>query len=398
MSKQPVICISNTTWFGGYTKSTVQLMSLLAASREVLFVEYPFTVKDIVTTLLNKQQAPLKKMLGIKPRLTKIKTHYNTTVHHLVMPPVLPVDFLKSDAVFEFFFQYNAQFYQKHLLKAMHDLHFKDAVVITAYNPFYGLPMLGALKESCNIYYCYDGMGTRRHGVRIFDRDERFTKKVDTVVTSSQHIFNQKKEWNSNCFIVTNGVNYNSFKKWAKAKPHQYHRPKIGYIGSMDHRFNIEIVENAISQLPDFDFELVGSIRNDKVKNTLSPYPNVRFHPAVAPDEVPKIMASCDAGIIPYIANDINKNIYPLKINEYLSVGVPVVMTDFADLPEFDQFALKTNDKNSFVHDIKQTVYDDSADKIAQRIAFAEKNDWGSKALQFDEIIESTIKSKGYEQ
>jgi hypothetical protein len=28
--------------------------------------------------------------------------------------------------------------------------------------------------------------------------------------------------------------------------------------------------------------------------------------------------------------NEVNKNIYPLKINEYLAVGVPVVMTAFA--------------------------------------------------------------------
>jgi glycosyltransferase involved in cell wall biosynthesis len=392
MSKQPVICISNTTWFGGYTKSTVQLMSLLAAFREVLFVEYPFTVKDIATTLLHKQQAPLKKMLGIKPRLTKITTHYNTTIHHLVMPPVLPVDFLKSDAVFEFFFQYNTQLYQKHLLKAMHDLHFIDPVVITAYNPFYGLPVLGALKESCNIYYCYDGMGTRRHGIRIFDRDRRFSEKVDAVITSSNHIFNQKKEWNPHCFTVTNGVNFDSFRKWAKVRLHQNQRPKIGYLGSMDHRFDIQIIEHAVKNLPDYDFEFVGSMRNEQVKNTLSPYPNVRFHPPVAPDEVPGIMASCDAGIIPYLGNDINKNIYPLKINEYLAVGVPVVMTSFADLPEFEEFTFQTNNWDTFASSLIQSIENDSPEKITKRIAFAENNDWKKKALHFENIIEETIK------
>jgi hypothetical protein len=46
-------------------------------------------------------------------------------------------------------------------------------------------------------------------------------------------------------------------------------------------------------------------------------------------------LAKYDLGIIPYKMNEVNRNIYPLKINEYLAVGVPVVMTAFADLTDF---------------------------------------------------------------
>ena len=40
-----IICISQTTWHGEFTKSTVQLLSLLAKNNNVVFIEYPFTVK-----------------------------------------------------------------------------------------------------------------------------------------------------------------------------------------------------------------------------------------------------------------------------------------------------------------------------------------------------------------
>jgi hypothetical protein len=49
--RKNIICISQTTWHGEFTKSTVQLLSLLA---ENTIVEYPFTIKDVVFTWKTK--------------------------------------------------------------------------------------------------------------------------------------------------------------------------------------------------------------------------------------------------------------------------------------------------------------------------------------------------------
>ena len=54
-----IICISQTTWHGKFTKSTVQLLSLLAEHNNVFFVEYPFTLKDVIMSLLGKQKLKL---------------------------------------------------------------------------------------------------------------------------------------------------------------------------------------------------------------------------------------------------------------------------------------------------------------------------------------------------
>jgi hypothetical protein len=52
--RKNIICISQTTWHGEFTKSTVQLLSLLAENT-IVFVEYPFTIKDVMS-LLGKQK------------------------------------------------------------------------------------------------------------------------------------------------------------------------------------------------------------------------------------------------------------------------------------------------------------------------------------------------------
>ena len=93
---QNIICISNTSWFGNYAKSTVQILERLARHNNVLFVEYPYTIKDVISTLQGKQKAPVKRMLGIENRLTQIETNQGTKVWNLTIPPGLPLYFLKK--------------------------------------------------------------------------------------------------------------------------------------------------------------------------------------------------------------------------------------------------------------------------------------------------------------
>ncbi|MCR9099066.1 MAG: glycosyltransferase [bacterium] len=395
MKKAPIVCISNTTWHGAYTKSTVQLMSLLAREREVLFVEYPFTVKDVVMTWLGRQQAPVKRMLGLEPRIQAIETAYGTRVHHLVVPPVLPVDFIPVDAIFEVLFQRNARRYRQTVRRAMRQLGFENAIVVTAYNPFYGLPMIGKLDEQLNVYYCYDGIGTRRHGQRIFARDRRFSEAVDAIIASSDFIRQEKQPRNPATYTVKNGVDYALFQPFARQALRDYgNRPKVGYLGSMDHRFDIDTVEHAVKALPDFEFEFVGSLRNEAVRDRLEPYPNTAFRPPVRPDEVPALMSNCEVGIIPYLVNDINRSIYPLKINEYLAVGVPVVMTAFAGLPEFKGYASQTDSPEAFTAALREAIAYDSTEQIKERTAFAQKNSWPAKATEFDQLLTELCREK----
>jgi glycosyltransferase involved in cell wall biosynthesis len=388
---QNIVCIANTSWFGNYAKSTVQIMERLAKNNKVLFVEYPYTIKDIISTIRGKQNAPVKSMLGIKSRLSEIKTNSGTKVWNLVIPPGLPLYFLKNESIFNFLFKYNTFIYRKVLKKSLVKLGMQQPLIITAYNPFYGLSMLGKLNEKAHIYYCYDGVESGFFGKRIFDFEEKFSRKVEGIITTSDFLNNQKLILNKNSFVVKNGVDFPVFSKSAKADINNHTRKKIGFIGSFDNRFDLETVEFAVSNMPECDFEFVGDMRNEISRTRLSKYPNVFFGNPVLPNEVPPLMANCDAGIIPYIINEVNKNIYPLKINEYLAVGVPVVMNHFATLPEFEQMVSTAKDKFEFVEKLKFEIDGDSREKIRNRIEFASQNSWEARTESFSKVLENFI-------
>ena len=388
---QNIICIGNFNWFGNYAKSTVQLLERLAKCNNILFIEYPFTYKDMLQTLRGKQNAPAKRMFGLEPRLQQITTDSQTQVHTLVVPPVLPLYFLKNESIFNFLFKFNTWIYRNSVKRAMKKLKMNDPILITAYNPFYGLKMDGKLNEKTHIYYCYDGVEPGFFGNRIFKFETDFSMKVKAIITTSDHLLAGKLPLNPNSHVVKNGVDFPVFSAYAKSDLHPRIRKKVGFIGSFDHRFDLETVEYAVKQLPQYDFEFVGDMRNEISRSALSKYANVSFGKPVSPNEVPPLMAHCDVGIIPYLINEVNKNIYPLKINEYMAVGVPVVMNAFADLTEFTDFVSVAANKYEFVEKLKTEIETDNNEKIRKRIAFASTNSWDARTESFSKVLEEFI-------
>lgn len=391
ISGQNIVCISNTTWYGPFTKSTVQLMSRMAVGNRLVFVEYPFTIKDVLLTLLKRGKAPVSRILGIKNRIREIRTDQNSVIYQLVVPPVLPCDFIKNEILFHVIFNINTKIYLRCLRKALKKLNMENVISVSAYNPYYGLKLRHKLNEILNIYYSYDGPNIRRHGKRVMKIDNEYSSIADAVITTSAFLAEEKKKHNPNCFVVKNGVDFEAFNKFSKVETSRQKTPKIGYIGSMDFRFDIDMVEAAVKALPFYEFHFIGHVRNKTITSRLVSFSNVSFFPPVKPAEVPALLSGFSAGIIPYLQNEINKNIYPLKINEYLAVGVPVIMSKFADLPEFEEMADSVTNPADFIRRIKDLVEEDDSAKRIQRIEFASKNSWDKRAEEFSGIIEGLL-------
>ncbi|WP_346864263.1 glycosyltransferase [uncultured Draconibacterium sp.] len=388
-----IVCVSNTTWEGFYTKSTVQLMSLLAKSNRVLFVEYPFTIKDLISTILGKARAPVARMLGFKPRVHKKISTFNTEVFQLIVPPMFPFAAF-GPRLSNFFLKLNAAIYARSVKRAMKKLGMNEPMVVNAYNAIYGNHLLGKFNEKLHVFYCYDGPDVRRYGLRAEQADQKLAQNADGLIVTSDFLADSMRHLSADVSVVKNGVDFKLFNAEAKSSPRKTSKKKVGYIGSIDHRFDFETVEYSIQKLPDYEFEFVGDQMNKEVAEKLANYPNVTFYPPVKAHEVPALLRNCDVGLIPYLCTEYTKNIYPLKINEYLSVGVPVVLTSFASLPDFEGIVSFAKNKQAFFQAIIDEVQNDDEAKIAKRIEFAENTSWENRALLFEQTLENYLKNK----
>ena len=393
--KKDIICVGLPTWEGDYMKTIVQIMSLLALDHNVLYVDYPFTWKDVAFGVLKKNNAPWRRILGKEPQLRRIDTAEGSAVHVLTLPATLPTNWISSADLYKKAMDWQSGKVAKAINKASQQLGMKSPIVINAFNPFFGLPLVGKLRESLLLYYCYDEIRAAewcsKHGGLI---EDEFMKAIDGVITTSESLFEEKRKKHAQAFLVKNGVNFTLFNKAFEEIPPQNNVPVVGYLGSVDDRLDVNLFIKLAKDLPHYKFEVLGRVVSNEAAQKLSRYSNIEILGARQPQELPKFVKKWNAGLIPFKRNEFTKNIYPLKINEYLAAGLPVIMTPFANLSEFETMVSIEGVANDFKTALVYEIEHDNAAKRQDRQQFARHNSWEYRVKQLSSIIDQLHQDK----
>lgn len=382
-----IICITQTPWTGDFQKAVVQLMTELSARHRVLFVDYLYTVKDLLT---GRKELPIRKVVQLSDPLTKITTEHGGELYVWTPPLMMPLNWLSVKA-HDRVLGWNTNRLIKSLRAVMNRLDMHQPLVINAYNPVVGVPLLGKLNECATIYYCFDEITTAgdwmiRHGYRY---EKEFLKRVDAVITTSETLQQDKSIRQARTFCVKNGVNFDLFHQTVHLTEQQPPaRPVVGYLGSSDNRIDLDLMEYCIRTMPEVEFQFIGEVYEPRVPKRLGNFPNVTFIPPTQPANLPPLLANLRVGIIPFVCNKHTYTIYPLKINEYLAAGLPVVSTPFSILDDFTGLIEVAGTPEQFAQALRRALADTDEYRVQQRVATARTNSWEQRALEFEAVIQ----------
>jgi glycosyltransferase involved in cell wall biosynthesis len=110
---------------------------------------------------------------------------------------------------------------------------------------------------------------------------------------------------------------------------------------------------------------------------------------------LPGYIRGFDVATIPFLKEDYLSSAYPLKINEYLAVGKPVVSTDFADLSDFWEKITIAEASEKFISGIENGLSEDNAKLINNRKKLALENSWDNRAsMIYKTISDITIMAR----
>lgn len=396
MTNRNIICLSSTEWGGNYIKATVELMKELATTNNLLFVNSPYTIKDIFDGLRGRKDVELGRSLGLKSRINKITLPNGGTVHLFTPPPVITINFLPEGALYQTLLKFNGWLLRITAAKALKKLGMTaDLINFVAFNPGMGVVTGRRFNEKTLIYHCYDEMRgaspwLQKHGVAL---EDRFLKMADGVIVTSKGLYQAKKEASKACYVVKNAVNIDLFSKGFHADVGA--EKVVGYIGSIDERLDYDLLMHLIEHMPDTRFVFVGRITTELAgQEPLKKHPNVVFTGAKTPDELPGYLKTFSAGIIPFVKSDFTKGIYPMKINEYLAAGLPVISTDFSNLDDFEGIIKITGDKATFLNDLQSELATDNPEKRNGRLEIAKQNTWTVRAVELSNAIEKIEQAK----
>jgi glycosyltransferase involved in cell wall biosynthesis len=390
ISNRNILCISGTEWNGNYIKAVVELMKVLSAKNKILFVENAYTYKDAVAGVNDKDKIDFAQALGLKSRIKTIQTDNGGMVHILFPPLVFPINFLPNGALYNNLLKFNGWLLRRSVNKALKKLGMqRDLINFTSFNPGMGLMTGRAFNEKTLIYHCYDEIKgapywLSKHGLRL---EEGFMKMVDAVIVTSKGLYESKKDFCKQCFIVKNAVKVDLFKKGFNKAPN-HTKMVVGYVGTIDDRSDYSILQHLFNNMSNAEFVFVGRILSVKGEAILRKYANVKIEGPKMPGELPAYLQTFSVGIIPFVKDDFTKGIYPMKINEYLAAGLPVVSTNFGDIADFASLIKIADDKETFLQGVLTEISGDTPEKREARLKTAENNTWDKRADELSMIIE----------
>lgn len=383
------MCFALPAWEAEYLRSTVELMKCASVNNLVLYVDYAYTISDFFKGMFGKKKFDWKRLIGLKKRLRKVNDNGNNGLWVLSLPPVLPSFIFKSYKLFTLANKINAAITGYFINRAIKKLQMRDIIGFNAFQPFLG--NYWAINNiQYNVYYIYDDFTTVPWFKGFVAAEEaKFIDKTDLVIVSSAELKKRRSQISKPVKVVNNGVHFDAFfDQITNRKLNDGYIKTVGYTGTMDSRIDIDLLEQVIKDMPGTRFLFVGKVREQRIYERLLPYINVCFEPPVPAASIPGLQRQIDVGIIPYVRNKMTAAIYPLKANEYLAMGLAVVMTPFASLGAADRVIYTAADAASFMQKIETALNENDEQLINDRISMARKSDWRERARQLINIID----------
>lgn len=123
--------------------------------------------------------------------------------------------------------------------------------------------------------------------------------------------------------LVLNGCDPMRFSEVSSAEG----PTKVGYVGKIGNRVDLELVLDTAMKLPEVDFVFAGPILDRQYRGPLSSIENITLLGDVHYRDVPRLLTTFDVGWVPHRVGEYEVGGDVIKTYEYRAAGLPVLTT-----------------------------------------------------------------------
>jgi UDP-galactopyranose mutase len=172
------------------------------------------------------------------------------------------------------------------------------------------------------------------------ERERWLFEHADVVFTDSHSLCRHKRRTmrRSNIYPMLSSVDLAHFECAREqllepADQDELPRPRVGFLGVIDERVDVQLLGALASTRPDLQFVMVGPFVSLD-PTTLPQNPNLHWLGAKPKDQLLAYLAGWDVAMLPLVCNDATQFMSPSKTAEYLAAGKPVVSTPIPNVVE----------------------------------------------------------------
>lgn len=292
-----LICFSHLRW-DFVLQRPQHILSRLAAHYDVIYWEEPLDSDD--------NHVSLKKYIdgsGVK-----------------IITPCLPFSYTDEQRITEL---------QRLLDEEL--INQNETLICWYYTPMM-LPFSRHLDAAFTVYDCMDELSAFRFAPPALPWLEReLLAAADIVFTGGYSLYEAKRDLHNNVHPFPSSVDKSHFAAARDYAPAADARPRIGYYGVVDERFDISLLQAVAALRPQYDFEIIGPVVKIDEED-LPQADNIIYTGRQNYEQLPVSMGQWNAAMMPFAINESTHFISPTKTPEYLAGGRAVISTPVRDV------------------------------------------------------------------
>jgi len=307
MDPQPtnLICFSHLRWNFVFQRPQ-HLMSRFARDMHVIYWEEPVDIAPGETAYLMVREADdARGVIVVVPHL----------------PQGMPEDAREAAL--------------SRLLDA-HVAALRGSLITWYYTPMM-LPFSRHLDADVTVFDAMDELSKFRFApVKLLELEQELIDKADLVFTGGTSLYEAKKHRHPDVHCFPSSVDRAHFAKarstlFDPADQDDLPRPRLGFYGVIDERFDTELLDQVAAMRPNWSFVMVGPVVKIS-EDDLPKRPNIHYLGGKTYAELPAYLSGWDVALMPFAMNESTEFISPTKTPEYLAGGKPVVSTPVRDV------------------------------------------------------------------
>ena len=258
---------------------------------------------------------------------------------------------------------------------------------------------VGKLGESLVVYFCSDEWAhfSSVDGPKIVAMEKELCEKADIVFCTARTLVERKRAYNPETHLASHGVDHDHFAKALLPETTiadeiaRLPKPVLGFIGLVQDWVDLDLIGKIAETYKDGSVVIVGKSLVDMSR--LAKYPNVHLLGRRPYADLPTYCKGFDVALIPFVLNELTRNVNPIKLREYLSAGLPVVSTELPEVAFYKDRCSVAKTHDEFMAGIVKELREGSPAARKKRSDAMQDETWEKKVEQLGEQI-ARVKEK----
>ncbi len=219
---------------------------------------------------------------------------------------------------------------------------------------------------------------------QIARHDQTLKRHADLTFFSSQQLFQEEGGQCRRAAYVDHGVDYERFAEaehdpWIPPELRGLKRPVAGFYGGIDaHTFDMQLMAEVVSHLPEVTFVFVGRASIDCTP--LTRHANVVMVGQRPYEQIPHYGKCFDVCLMPWNQNRWIQACNPVKLKEYLALGKMVVSTPFPELENYNSAVRQADNAARFAAAVAECLTSAAGGAVAAARLQVAAHDWPAKS------------------